>query len=158
MLELSATRGPHACHGRALLWLLLCVVGLPVSAQSAYRWQDDTGQTVFSQHPPAGVSAVPVAAHPGTASPDHQALLAKDRQQFAPPPPAATPAPRPPPTPKELAQLAEACAQAQGALSLLLEYSRPHYVDAQGQRAYMSESMQAERIVDAQQKSAAYCR
>ncbi len=158
MLELSATRGPHAFHGRALLWLLLCVIGLPVSAQSAYRWQDDTGQTVFSQHPPAGVSAVPVAAHPGTASPDHQELLAKDRQQFAPPPPAAPPAPRPPPTPKELAQLAQACAQAQGALRLLLEYSRPHYVDAQGQRAYMSESMQAERIADAKQKSAAYCR
>lgn len=158
MLELNAPRWLHLRHRGALPLALLCWITLPVSAQSAYRWQDETGETVFSQRPPAGIAATPVVARPGAASPDHEELLAKDRQQFAPPTPAAPPAPRPPPTAEELAQLAEACAQAQGALGLLLEYSRPHYLDEQGQRAYMSESLQAERIVDARQKSAAYCR
>jgi hypothetical protein len=126
-------------------------------ADGVYRWQDEHGNTVFSQRPPPGAVAEKVKPLGGKAASDSSKQLESARQQFAPPVPPKQPE-KPELTQEQVARKAGACEQARHALKLLEQNNRPRYVDESGKTAFMSESIKAERTADAEQKISEYCR
>lgn len=124
------------------------------AAGSVYQWQDASGQTVYSQQPPPGGSSVKVPKKGGAPT------SAPNSAQASPAKPAAKAADEvdKQPSAEDRRKLAQACEQAREVLRLLAENRRPRYIDAQGQRAYLTEEMKTERAADATRKAKEYCR
>jgi hypothetical protein len=64
------------------LWLLLAALPLAAGAQ-AYRWVDEKGQVHYSQTPPPGKNAQPVAPPPPPAAAPNQDALKRALQDGA---------------------------------------------------------------------------
>ena len=140
-------------RGIGLLALLACT---SPPAGTVYQWKDANGRTVYSQQPPPDGNAVKVPTKAGTQG---NAQGARPSPSGATPTPAAASEPAAKPlTEEERRKLAHACEQAREVLRLLGEKNRPRYIDEQGQRAYMSDGMKAERTADAERKAKDYCR
>ena len=152
MLALGRARRLLEPGALALVGALTCQPG---AAGEVYQWQDASGRTVFSQQAPTGTKALKIQKQGGkpvsAASPTPATAPQASTAAVKPPPPA-------PLSEEDKAKLARGCEQAQTALKLLRENSRPRYIDEQGQRVYMTEAMKAERTADAERKAADYCR
>ena len=142
---------------RVAAMAIALVLGQPVAATEIYRWKDENGNTVFSEHrPPKTDNAAVVRLKSGKAPADAAQRLEKARAQFEPPKPAQAPT-KAPLTPEQEAKRAEACAQARNALDILQGNNRPRYQADDGQLIVMDDAMKAARIADAEQKIGEYC-
>lgn len=136
--------------------LVALLVSASLPADTVYQWKDANGRTVFSQQPPPDGNATKVPKKAGTPG---NAASTRPSPSSAATTPAATSEPAAKPlTAEDEQKLAQACKQAREVLRLLGEKSRPRYLDDQGQRAYMSDEMKAERTADAERKAKEYCR
>lgn len=154
--------GRRASDHRSLARAVLVTAALLVPAQHAvatriYQWQDENGNTVFSERrPPKGGNAAVVELKSGKTATDAEQQLERARAQFAAPKPAEAPK-EPALTPEQKARRADACAQAREALAILQGNNRPRYQADDGQLIVMDDALKAARIADAEQKIGEYC-
>ncbi len=157
MLSQWRAGGQRALPRAILMAAALLIPGQHAAATRIYQWQDENGNTVFSERrPPKGGNAAVVELKSGKTSDDAAQQLEKARAQFAAPKPAEAPK-EPALTPEQRAKRADACAQAREALAILQGNNRPRYEADDGQLIVMDDALKAARIADAEQKIGEYC-